>query len=464
MNSLNSKQVENQLFFLAKESLKYIVLKSRCGITMPSSELKGKHLSHYDNNTSNSISPLLCIYKKSSLKLINIGGNLCFDNDSLKKEITIEANGLMTLGILELIDYYKKFKDIDNKKHTLSNLYLFTAKKQLEFYAANLRNLEGVFIDKKDVSKEDDKGMTFEEKNKKFKYSDQALLMAAYYRYSCFDEGSAGEEYRKFALDILNMFLHYKDELYLCSHEDILKICLSFNIFYRDSKLPEAKLLLLDFMEYLYDDKLDAVEAADYEDDLENTCLEFINYILIYENTGILKFRDIGKNIYDKLIELYEPERGIFIKRSEKKELTYTSSEISLYLLSVLSYMRLLEESKDGNIVAVDIFKRQLIDSGILLSWPASPDLDDVERYRNFTSKAEDLLDEQEFRMPVIPTPESAEIPSVFLKSVTYKKKKEAFSKGKDTFDSSKNMLIFFLIIYMNKFFSPPPKTQLEEE
>lgn len=451
------------MFFLAKESLKYLVLKSRCGITMPSNELKGKHLSHYDNNTSNSVSPLLCIYKKSNLKLINIGGNLCFDSDAVKKEIPIEPNGLMTLAILELIDYYRKFKDIDNKKHTLSNLYLFTARKQLEFYAANLRNLEGVFIDKKDATKGEDKEVCLEEKNKKFKYSDQALLMAAYYRYSCFDEGSTGEEFKKFSFDILNMFLQYKDELYLCSHEDIIKLCLAFNVFYKYSLLPEAKLILIDLMEYLYDYRGEDEEDSEEVSDLENTCMEFLNCMLIHESTGLLKFRDIGRAKYEKLIQLYEPERGIFIKESEKKELTYSCTELALYLLSVLSYVNLFEEGRDSAVIAVDIFKRQIIDSGILLSWPASPDLDDVERYKNFTSKAEDLLDEQEFRMAAIPTPETIEIPPVFLKSVTYKKKKEEFSKGKDTFDSSKNMLIFFLIVYMNKLFEPPQKCEPEE-
>ncbi|MFQ9246142.1 MAG: hypothetical protein ACLR3R_01420 [Clostridium paraputrificum] len=61
------------------------------------------------------------------------------------------------------------------------------------------------------------------------------------------------------------------------------------------------------------------------------------------------------------------------------------------------------------------------------------------------------MLDESFFRMPNLPTPESSGMAPIFTKSITYSKKKNSFSRSKDTFDSSKNMLIFFVLIhYLN--------------
>lgn len=454
MNSLNSKTIEKQLFYLAKEAVKYLVSNSKCGITIPASELKLKNLPNFDINTINSFSPLLCLYKKSSAKLTNINGKLCFDDDSLKKDITIEGNALMTLSILELIDYYSKFKDIDTKKHSIGTFYFHLARKQLEFYAANLRNIEGVFVDKKHIAYELEPEYKFEEKNKKFKYCDQALLMSAFYKYSLYDETSCGSEYRTFSMDIFNMLLQYKDELYLCSFHDILKVCLSLNLLYKYSSLNEVKILLLDLMEFLNENMDDYISIQGEDSKIEFHSLFFINSMLLYNNTGILKFRDISEEIYNGLLELYEPEQGIFIKFAEKKEVDYTNTEIVSYLLSILLHENLTDNSKDGNMIIVDVFKRQIIDSGLILSWPASPDLDDVERYKNFSSKAEDLLEEQDFRMSSLPTPESSELPPIFIKHVSYNKKKEIFSQSKLTFDSTKNMFIFFLIIYLNKFFN----------
>jgi hypothetical protein len=462
MNALNSETIDKQLFFLSKEAVKYLALNSRCGITLSPSEFKGKGLPSFDNSILSSVSPLLCMYKKGNAKLVSSGGNLCFDEDSLKKEVTIESNAFLTLSLLELIDYYKTFKDIDNKKHSLSVLYLLLARKQLEFYASKLRNIEGVFVDKKHINYDLEDNYKFEEKNKKFKYSDQALLMAAYFKYSLHDTSKYGEEYKNFSLDILKMFLEYRDELYRCSQEELIKISFAFSLFYNYSKSDEAKLIMLDLAELLTDNDQEDCEGKE-EGTSEFDGLIYINFLISYHSTGILKFRDKATELYNKLVELYDPETGFFMIPSDKKETDYSCSDIMLYLLSILGHLNIIEKTKDGNMIAVDVFKRQIIDSGIILSWPASPDLDDVERYKNFTSKAEDLLDEQDFRMSTMPTPDSAELAPIFIKNVTYNKKKEVFSQSKLTFDSTKNMFIFFLVIHLNKLFTDRPREATEE-
>lgn len=445
INKLKKENVEHQLFYLAKESLKQITLYSKCGVHTSLKELKVKNISNFDINTFKDVSPLLCIYKKASPKLINIDNNLCWDEDKFKKEINIDSNALMTLCLLELHDYYSIFKNINTKNYNLANLYLLLSKKQLEFYASYFRNEEGVFIDKKDASDLFTGELKFEEKNKKFKFSTQALLMAAYYKcaYLCKDEDKYN--YKNFSLDILNMFITFKEELYLLSPSELVELCLGLNIFYKYSKNEDCKVLLLDLSELLYEKNKD----CSMEFDLEKECMNYINFILFYRNTGIAKFKDKAENMYTRFLELYDPEKGIFLKDTESKDITFSCLEIALYVLVCIIHSHTSKDADKSELIILDVFKRQLVDSGVIASWPDAPDLQDIERYKNYTLKSEDLLEEQDFRMASIPTPENCELAAVFNKNVCYNKKKEVFKVPKNSFDTYKNMLIFFLIIHV---------------
>ncbi|MBV7274363.1 hypothetical protein JMF89_06045 [Clostridiaceae bacterium UIB06] len=454
INKLKKENVEHQLFYLAKESLKQIVLYSKCGIHTSLKDLKTKNIPNFDINTFKDVSPLLCVYKKASTKLINIDNNLCWDEDKFKREINIDSNSLMTLCLLELHDYYSRFRNIDTNKYNLAKLYLLLCKKQLEFYASYFRNDEGVFVDKKDLSDSFTGELTFEEKNKKFKFSSQALFMAAYYKCSCLCKNDDKENYKNFSLDILNMFLEFKEELYLLDSEELTELCLGLNIFYKYSQNQDCKVLLLDLSELLYEKVNDEFYSpSDFQ--LEQDCKNYINFILLYKNTGIIKFKDKSDIIFNNLLELYNPEKGIFIKNTESKDITFSCLEIALYVITCLmdSHINACENKSD--LIILDVFKRQLVDSGIIPSWPETPELQDVERYINYTLKSEDLIDEQDFRMPSIPTPENCELAAIFYKNITYNKKKETFKVSKTSFDTNKNMMIFFLVIHLLK----PKKT-----
>lgn len=450
INKLKKENVEHQLFYLAKESLKEIVLHSKCGIHTSLKELKIKNIPNFDINTFKDVSPLLCVYKKASTKLINIDDNLCWDGDKFKKEINIDSNSLMTLCLLELHDYYSKFRNIDVNKYNLSKLYLLLCKKQLEFYASYFRNEEGVFIDKKDLSDLFTGELKFEEKNKKFKFSSQSLLMAAYYKCSCLCEKDDKENFKNFSLDILNMFFQFKEELYSLNSEELTQLCLGLNIFYKYSKNEECKVLLLDLSELLYD-KVNIEFYSPLNFELEQDCINYINFILFYKNTGIIKFKDKAENMCNKFLELYDPEKGIFIKDTESKDITFSSLEIALYVMVCIMESHINDHENKNTLIILDVFKRQLVDSGLIPSWPEAPDLQDVERYKNHTLKSDDLVEEQDFRMPSIPTPENCELAAFFYKNISYSKKKEIFKVSKTSFDTCKNMLIFFLIIHLLK-------------
>lgn len=434
INKLKKENIQNQLFYLSKESLKNIVLYSGCGIKTTVKDLKIKNISNLDINIFSSVSPLLCIYKKAAPKLEPADNYRSWNSDKFKKEINITGNALMTLSLFELCSYYQDFRSSEPKKYFTGELYKTLGKKQLEFYATYFRNSEGVFVDKVDESEASADKLIFNDKNKKFKYSSQALLMAAYYMCSTLLENNEGENFKNFSLEILKMLLQYKEELYTSSFDELSLICLGLNVFYSFSKNDDCRILLLDLCELLTEKALSCYEY----------CGAYINSLLFYKSTGLIRFRDLCEDIYLKLAELYRNELGIFIPDTEEKELDYSCDDIAVYLLCMLF-------SENGSDIATDIFKRQLLDSGIILSWPEAPDIGDIERYRNFSGKAEDLLEDQNFKMPSVPSPESSEFAPVFTKYVTYNMKKDIFKASKPSFDSSKNMYIFFLIITLCK-------------
>ena len=454
INSLKEQDISNQLFHLSKESLRHIVLESRCGIPVSPHALS-KHISKIDINQIKSFSPLLCIYKKGSAKLTLENNTLTWNTNKFKKEICIFANALMTLSLLELSNYYKDFKDIDKKKFNLSDIYLALSKCQLEFYASYLRNLEGVFVNKIHSSDLLSEELKFEEKNCKFKFSDQALLMCAYYRYSTFFteenddiKDNYAKEYKNFSLDILNMFLNFRENIYEVSFIEKLKICAALNLFYFYSKNEDSKFLLLDTYDLILDEYNQNIVDLKKNKVLCDSLL-LINSQFIYKNLNFLKAKEISDTLYTKLISMYDENLGLYQKDLDSKTIEYDCSELVCYLYSLLMYSSLFDNNEDIDILE-NLFKNSIINSGLVLSWPEVPPLNDTERYKNFSKKSDDLLDDQNFRMPTIPTPESNELASIFVKKISYNRKKSEFKQSKSSFDSNKNMLIFFMCIFYN--------------
>ena len=87
----------------------------------------------------------------------------------------------MTLCLLELLDYYRSFENIDSSNYALYDLYNSISKDQLEFYSSNLRNGEGVFVDKKNLLENNARNFNLVDKDNKFKFSDQACILYVFY-------------------------------------------------------------------------------------------------------------------------------------------------------------------------------------------------------------------------------------------------------------------------------------------
>ena len=449
MNSLSEKEINGQLFYLSKEAVKTIVLNSRCGLV---SQIKkyNKLSSSIDITTNSNFSPLLCVYRKASPTFIHSKNSNGFDEETFKKEINPSTNALMSLCLLELLDYYRIFENIDKSIYSINEIYKNLAKDQLDFYSTHLRNREGVFVDKKNILENNAKNFNLVDKDKKFKFSDQAFMMIAYYLYSIKNPNDESSDlYKEFSEQILRMFCDFKDQIYDCSLDEICKILLSLNILYSyNDNNAELKDLIIDLADYAMC-KFD--EKDYYINSLDTASLCSIVLTLSYKHTKILTFSEKTTEIINRLYTLYDEDKGAFYKLSSKKEIKYSCFDITFYILAFIIYQNIISNSNEYRMMISTIYKKFIINSGLITSWPEAPTLDDYERYRGFSLNSKDMVDESYFRMPNIPTPDSTGVAPIFNKYITYNKRKDSFSISKNTFDSYRNFLNFFLLIHLFK-------------
>lgn len=170
-----------------------------------------------------------------------------------------------------------------------------------------------------------------------------------------------------------------------------------------------------------------------------------------YKHTEIISFKETAREINEKLISLYDSDKNIFVKLSDKKDSKYSCTEINSYLLSLVNYSIFSDKVTELKPIISGIYKKFFVNNGLLTSWPEAPTLDEVERYKKLSLRSDDMLDETYFRMPILPTPQSTGIAPIFVKSLSYSKKKDSLSVGRNSFDSNKNMFNFLLIIYLFK-------------
>lgn len=372
-----------------------------------------------------------------------------FDESTFKKEINPSSNALMTICLLELSEYYSHYEEGNRNVLSLEKPFSYLAKEQLQFYSENLRNNEGLFVDKKNISDGNSKGFSLIDKDVNFKFSDQAFMMTAYLLYSHYnDSDEISDDYIKFSHEILDMLRDYKAALYDLSFSEITQIFLSLNIFYKYSDDQDAKKLILDLGDFLI---TKFKEKEYYLDSIDDCCLFYICLIEAYKHTEIISFKETACEIIEKLVSLYDADKNIFIKSSDKKECKYSCLEVNFYLLALI--ISSLQEDNSGELrpIISGLYRKFFINGGLLTSWPEAPTLDEVERYKKLSLRSADMLDETYFRMPVCPTPKSTGLAPVFVRSLNYSKRKDTLSISRSSFDSNKNMLNFFLIIYLLK-------------
>lgn len=444
MNSISPKEIKTQLFFLSKESIRHIVLHSGCGIIYESKN--SKKSSSNDIIISKNFSPLLCIYKKGTPKYNTSKSHNVWDKESFKREISPSANAFMSLCLLELKDYYQGFKGKDSKLSSFENLYRNLAKLQLDFYATYLRNAEGLFIAKKNIGKDGEIELSYKEKE--VKLSDQAFMMLAYYAIEEHSDSKSCSVFLQFANDIKEMFSYYKEELYDLSFNECIKIALAFNLSYKYFKSPDILSLASDMTDFCFT-KLEDYECL--EDNIHNSSLLLINLSLCYKNTKFTPFKELAVELYTKLKTLFSEEEGIFISDNSKKEAKYSCTDIITYLLAMIMCEDFEDDDRFFKDFLNNIYKKLVVNSSLISAFPEPPNIDNIERYKNFSKKSQDIVEEICFKMPNSISCETANLPPYFIKGVTYNKKKESFSSSRTSFYSPQNMYLMYLIITLFK-------------
>lgn len=372
-----------------------------------------------------------------------------FDESSFKKEIMPSTNALMTMCLLELSEYYSHYEKGNRNVLSLEKPYNYLSKEQLQFYSENLRNNEGLFVDKKNISDGNSKGFSLIDKDTNFKFSDQAFMMTAYLLYSYYNkDDEMSSDYIKFSHEILDMLKDYKSALYDLSFGELTQIFLALNIFYKYSDDDDAEKLILDLGDFL----ITKFQEKDYYiDSMDDCCLFYICLMESYKHTEMISFKEAAKEIIEKLISLYDTDKNILIKLNDKKECKYSCLEINLYLLALIISSFEEDNTTELRSIISGLYRKFFINGGLLTSWPEAPTLDEVERYKKLSLRSDDMLDETYFRMPVSPTPKSTGLAPIFVRSLNYSKRKDALTISRSSFDSNKNMLNFFLIIYLLK-------------
>lgn len=448
MNTLTIQHIRKQLFFFAKEAVKHIVLESGCGLVIPSKELKSKS-SHIQQENKDYL-PLQAIYKKANCSLRDNKEFPCWKEERFKKVLPVRANAFMTLCLLELIEYYSTFKDIEPLNYGMSHYYNALARRQLEFFNSNLRNTYGLFVDKADMTEELETDYKLKEEALKFKFSDQALMMLANYKYSTMCPDKDRAQFYDFYTEILNLFYEFKNDVYGSSMSELLTICLAMNLLYKWSGDESVKLYVADLGD-LISDKYTSYSARRDSINVENLCLHYINSYMLARTLKLEKYSTEAAELKCAILDLYDSERGVFIKDASSKECSYDCDEVVLYTISLLLEPSEGSDKNKANYLASDIFRNQLLNSGLITSWPELPDLDAAERYSRFSRRSEDLLEDHYFKLSSAQSSEVTEVAAVLLKSTTYNRRKNSFTQAKPTFDASRNMFMFFLLLHFFK-------------
>lgn len=447
INSMSLEEIQCQLLFLSRESLKHILLESKCGVPISQKALK-KNFTKDDYNKLKEFTPLLSLYKKAKPVIYLSQNSKCWDESTFKKEIDINSNALLTLSLIKLSTYYEKFKNIDNTLFKLSKTYKKICKIQLDFYYKNLRNKEGFFICKKNVSTTNSSYPELTDKTSKISFAEQGYMMVAYYLYAinC-DDNEDKNNFKEFSLEILDMLDYFKDKIYESDLEECCHLTYALNLMYKYSKNDKCKELLIDLCDFILSKHL---ELGINSKDISTTALTALNSYLCYKNTSISLFKENFIDICKSFKNTFNSDMSIFTKPGDKKEIKYYNIELILYLVNLMIYNRDIEKDSELESIICQYYKNAILSSSILTSFPEAPSIDSAERYKNFSMRSEDLLEDSMFKCADIPTPSLTALAPIFVKNQSYSKKKKAFSSSsKTSFESFNNMFIFNVLIEM---------------
>lgn len=423
LSSLSSPIIEFQLFNFGKESLKQILLNSKCGEIISGKDFKDKP-SNSDLTGGKNIFPLSCIYKKAKPKIKFENNIFSWKDEKIKKEINILSNSYMSLSILNLADYYDKIIKNEKKRFGIVKFYVSCVKHQLNFYLDNFRDELGLFIDK---YLDKDSKNKFESLEKPFDFSAQAYLMVCFLKCSSMLKETSPYKipFLNFSKEIEKMFLNFKSDILKCKPKKLIELLNAFEI-YLDLKEDESQEILNLINEIL----------EIFSEKISISSLETYDKILLYNTISKLKSHCVNKK--DLISEFLWEFEEIFSNPN------FESFEIlnSKDLISYQIYLCKMDKQK-----SINFYNNTLLPSKIFSCFPNIPKKYEGEKYFQFEHKEENSIPDKFLKPSSYKTMEETNLTPIIYKDVEFLYEKNKFSKSKNKFDALTNMKLIFFII-----------------
>ncbi|MDI6619608.1 MAG: hypothetical protein QME45_13230 [Clostridiales bacterium] len=430
-------------------------------------------------NVHENMTVLRAVYKKGNPHYCNAyNGNIddyqnyLWDDNSFKKTITPSSQAYLIMDEIMLAKYfhncakgcYRESKNI-NGKIVDSHLLINSAKIQGKFASDYLRNEDGLFVSKKDISENPYGDPVLEDQEEQPDISDQALMLKAFsmLSYACknpdypmFEDEGFSLEFKKYADELYVVFKDSYDEIFESKTKDICSV-ISASIEY--CRLCESKPDAANFITSLaleLDSRIDMsgnVLRFPYENKLSSnsTCFMVLKTLMeSYRFTGIEKFLNTAKALYRKLNLLWNSNACLYALDSDDKY-RYTARDVS-FVIAGLNSLRLFADGDmagDAKSKLIYYFNNAVNNSKISQSRFAPPSVSDFETLFN-NKRFKDGKVDSPFSDSDIPDHLDIEIAPVFAKKFTYKTKKNNFSINSSSFYSEYALCLAFEMLQMN--------------
>lgn len=423
------------------------------------------------------VSILRGIYKKGEPHYTNTYNgdekdfrNYLWDDSSFKRIITPTSQAYLIMDEIMLAEYLHKcieaFPDIQSEnKKAMALLLIKSADMQSQFMSENLRNIDGLFVPKADLSSNPFGDPVLEESVDDPEVSDQALALQAFSMASIafddpafplFADKKASAYCLRNAAELYEVFLESPEDIFEGKTRDLCSVIPSCIEYYNATKyssvLDYVTMLALELesridmsgnlLRFPYDSKLTS----------NASCFNAINALIkSYNLTGIQKFQSAASMLYKKLSLLWSPLDCLYCLDADGKY-KYTARDVGS-VLSGLNAMRLFGENEyrnDAEKKLVSFFNSSINLSKLMQSVLPPPSQNDIEAAYALKRLNTNQMEYSYFCHPEIPLSIETNTAPVFAKKFSMKPQKRKYDINSSSFYSEYSLYASYEMMQMN--------------
>lgn len=423
---------------------------------------------------------LRAVYKKGDPRYCNsFNGserdydNYIWDDSSFKRVISPVSQSYLIMDEIMLAKYFHKcmeerYADLDNnnEKKAICIFLANSALVQSQFMSDYLRNIDGLFVPKADLSQNPFGEPYLEEEESEPAVSDQAIAMKAFSmlseslndtRYPLFMDNYYSSMNRRYAEEIYQVFQDSPQDIFGGKTRDLCNVISACIQYYKSHSNNN------DVFNYIMELSLELESRIDmsgnllrYPDDNKLTsnssCFIAVSTLLeAYKLTNIYKFLSSASAIYRKLNLLWDHVNGLYLLDNDDKY-KYTSRDVGT-VISGLNAIRLYGDEGqryDAQSKLISFFSNAVNSSSLIQSCITPPPLGDFEGLYNCQrSGAEDIVQGNFYHPSILQSLETCTAP-VFAKKFTFKPKKHKFDINSKSFYSEYALYTACEMLQMN--------------